>query len=72
MTISSSEALPARSPKPLIVHSAWRAPFLIAESVLITDMPKSSWQWTLIMASPLLGTSARIWAISAPNSSGTA
>ena len=26
MTISSSEALPARSPMPLIVHSTWRAP----------------------------------------------
>jgi hypothetical protein len=27
ITISSSEALPARSPRPLIVHSTWRAPF---------------------------------------------
>ena len=30
MTISSSDALPARSPMPLIVHSTWRAPARMA------------------------------------------
>ena len=36
ITISSSDALPARSPKPLIVHSTWRAPFNTADSELAT------------------------------------
>ena len=31
ITISSSDALPARSPRPLIVHSTWRAPFSTAD-----------------------------------------
>ena len=41
MTISSSDALPARSPRPLIVHSTCRAPFITAESELATAMPRS-------------------------------
>ena len=41
MTISSRDALPARSPKPLMVHSTWRAPFMTAESELATAKPKS-------------------------------
>ena len=47
MTISSSDALPARSPMPLIVHSTWRAPALIAASVFATARPRSSWQCAL-------------------------
>ena len=44
ITISSSEALPARSPMPLIVHSTCRAPALIAASELATACPRSLWQ----------------------------
>ena len=44
MTISSKLALPARSPKPLIVHSTWRAPPITAANELATAMPKSLWQ----------------------------
>ena len=40
--ISSKEALPARSPKPLIVHSTWRAPAFTAARLLATAMPRSS------------------------------
>ena len=48
MTTSSSEALPARSPRPLIVTSTWRAPAWTAASVLAVARPRSLWQWTLI------------------------
>ena len=41
-THSSSEAFPARSPIPLIVHSIWDAPARTAASVLATAMPRSS------------------------------
>ncbi len=41
ITISSSDALPARSPRPLIVHSTWRAPFNTADSELATANPRS-------------------------------
>ena len=44
ITISSSEALPARSPRPLMVHSTWRAPAITAASELATAMPRSLWQ----------------------------
>ena len=37
ITISSSAALPARSPMPLIVHSTWRAPAWTALSVHCHD-----------------------------------
>src|SRR5258706_6366980 len=43
---SSSEALPARSPRPLIVHSTWRAPFNTADSEFATASPRSLWQCT--------------------------
>jgi hypothetical protein len=47
MTISSSEVLPARSPRPLIVHSIWRAPPTVtAASEFATAMPRSLWQCT--------------------------
>ena len=44
ITTSSKLALPARSPRPLIVHSTWRAPFITAANELATAMPKSLWQ----------------------------
>ena len=47
IVISSSEALPARSPMPLIVHSTWRAPPRTAARLLATAMPRSLWQCTL-------------------------
>ena len=51
MTTSSSDALPARSPRPLIVTSTWRAPAWTAASVLAVASPRSLWQWTLTVAS---------------------
>ena len=44
ITTSSKLALPARSPKPFIVHSTWRAPPITAANELATAMPKSLWQ----------------------------
>ena len=49
ITISSSDALPARSPMPLIVHSTCRHPARSAASELATASPRSSWQWALKM-----------------------
>ena len=46
MTISSSEALPARSPMPLMVHSTWRAPTITPARLFATARPRSLWQWT--------------------------
>ena len=45
ITISSSAALPARSPMPLTVHSTWRAPASTPASELATARPRSLWQW---------------------------
>ncbi len=56
MTISSIEALPARSPRPLTVHSTWRAPARTAARELATARPRSLWQWTEITAWSILGT----------------
>ena len=57
MTTSSSDALPARSPRPLIVTSTWRAPACTAASVLAVASPRSLWQWTLtVAASPTRST----------------
>ena len=50
ITTSSSDALPARSPRPLIVTSTWRAPAWTAASVLAVARPRSLWQWTLTVA----------------------
>jgi hypothetical protein len=44
ITISSSDALPARSPMPLMVHSTWRAPATTAASEFATANPRSLWQ----------------------------
>ena len=56
MTTSSSAALPARSPMPLIVHSTCRAPASQPARLLATAMPRSSWQWVLMIARSMLGT----------------
>ena len=49
--------LPARSPKPLMVHSTWRAPPMVTPAnELATAMPKSLWQRTDQIALSELGT----------------
>ena len=58
MTISSSEALPARSPMPLMVHSTCRAPAWTAARELATARPRSLWQWTEITAPGMSRTSS--------------
>ena len=45
ITISSSDALPARSPMPLRQHSTCVAPPRTAASELATASPRSLWQW---------------------------
>ena len=45
ITTSSSAVLPARSPRPLIVHSICRAPASTAARALAVAMPRSLWQW---------------------------
>ena len=50
ITISSREALPARSPMPLIVHSTCLAPACTAASELATATPRSLWQCTEMTA----------------------
>jgi hypothetical protein len=44
ITTSSSAVLPARSPRPLIVHSICRAPPATAASAFAVAMPRSLWQ----------------------------
>ncbi len=46
ITTSSSAALPARSPMPLMVHSTCRQPALTPARELATAMPRSLWQCT--------------------------
>ena len=70
ITTSSSEELPARSPMPLIVTSAWRAPARMPASAFAVASPRSSWQCTEMTTSFAPGTCSRMPAISAPNSSG--
>ena len=72
MTISSIAALPARSPRPLIVHSTCRAPLATPARLFATARPKSLWQWVETIALSMFGTRSKIMRISAPNSSGTA
>src|SRR5512135_1431074 len=70
ITISSSDALPARSPRPLTVHSTWRAPFITADSELATATPRSLWQCTDHTALSELGIRSRSDLIRAPNCQG--
>jgi hypothetical protein len=46
ITTSSSAALPARSPMPLMVHSTCRHPAFNPASEFATAMPRSLWQCT--------------------------
>jgi hypothetical protein len=46
ITTPSSEALLARSPMPLMVHSTCRAPALTAAREFATARPRSLWQCT--------------------------
>jgi len=65
ITISSSAALPARSPMPLMVHSTCRQPARTPASELATAMPRSLWQCTEKIAFSEPGTfsitSRNIW-----------
>ena len=70
ITTSSSDALPARSPRPLTVTSTWRAPAWTAASVFAVARPRSLWQWTLTVASRPTRSTTR--PTSAPNSAGIA
>ena len=70
ITISSSAALPARSPSPLIVHSTWRAPFITPASELAAANPRSLWQWVDQTTLSAPGTRSRSVRISAPYCSG--
>ena len=72
MTISSSEQLPARSPRPLIVHSTCPAPASTAARLLATARPRSLWQWTLITALSMFGTRLRSVRITSPMWAGVA
>jgi hypothetical protein len=72
MTISSSDALPARSPIPFTVHSTWRTPAQIAACVLATARPRSSWQWALNTALSAFGTVDSTVLKNSPISSGVA
>ena len=71
ITISSSDALPARSPRPFMVHSTWRAPFNTADSELATASPRSLWQCTDHTTWSELGTRSRSWRINPPKCSGS-
>src|SRR6266853_1033452 len=73
ITTSSSEVLPARSPRPFIVHSIWRTPPIVtAASEFATAMPRSLWQCTDHTALPEFGTFSRSFLMNSPNCSGTA
>jgi hypothetical protein len=71
ITTSSSAALPARSPIPLMVHSICRAPAFTPWSELATAMPRSLWQWVEKRALSAFGTRVRNILMSAKYSSGT-
>ena len=58
ITNSSSDALPARSPIPLIAHSTCRAPACTPASEFATASPRSSWQCTESTTSRRPGTSS--------------
>ena len=73
ITTSSSEQLPARSPRPLIVHSTCRAPPIFTPaSELATAMPRSLWQCTDQTALSELGMRSRSVVMKLPYSSGIA
>ena len=71
ITTSSSAALPARSPMPLMVHSICRTPARTPASEFATAIPRSSWQCAEKRALSEFGTRSRSILISAKYSSGT-
>ena len=72
ITISSSDVLPARSPRPLIVHSTCRAPPICTPaSEFATAMPRSLWQCTEKIALSEFGMRSRSVLTSWPYISGT-
>ena len=72
MTVSSSAALPARSPMPLIVHSICRTPARTAASVFATARPRSLWLCVDRMTASAPGTRSRSMVKMRVMSSGTA
>ena len=71
MTTSSMAVLPARSPKPLMVHSTWVAPFFTPASDSAVAMPRSLWQCTDTVAFSMPSTWSMRYLMRAPNSSGS-
>ena len=70
ITTSSSAVLPARSPRPLMVHSICRAPASTAASEFAVAMPRSSWQWVAKVTASAPGTRAISMRISSALSRG--
>ena len=70
ITTSSSAVLPARSPRPLIVHSICRAPASTAASEFAVAMPRSLWQWVAKTTSSAPGTRSSSMRISSALSRG--
>src|SRR5882757_3566728 len=56
ITTSSREVLPALSPRPLMVHSIWRAPPITPAMELAVARPRSLWQWQEMTALSILDT----------------
>src|SRR4051812_1914408 len=67
---SWGDALPARSPSPLMVHSPGRAPAITAAREFATAMPRSLWQCVDQTALSALGTRESSCWKSAPQSPG--
>ena len=72
ITISSREALPARSPMPLMVHSTWRAPSAAPARLLAVASPRSFWQWVETTTPLAPGVLAITSEMRLPNSCGRA
>ena len=70
ITTSSSAVLPARSPRPLIVHSTCRAPASTAARLLAVAIPRSLWQWVANTIPSAPGTRSSSMRISAADSRG--
>ena len=70
MTTSSSAVLPARSPRPLMVHSIWRAPFFTPCSASAVAMPRSLWVCTEMITFSMPMTLSLRLLMRAPKASG--
>ena len=71
MTTSSMAVLPARSPRPLMVHSICVAPLRTPASDSAVAMPKSLWQCTDTVTSSMPATLSMRYLMRAPKSSGS-